>query len=436
MKRSFLLTTTIVLICFTCLSAWAGGEKEAVAAKPKTVTIWHHWPSTGPQGQAFEKMVPEYNASQSGYNADALYMAGAAAAGGMIQKIMTAVAAGDPPDVATTNAFHVPRLTGADAIYSLEDLLPKDEFETLKKDTNIMGTFFDIGGKRRAWLVNQKGAALCYNKTLFKEAGLDPAKGPDTWDQIVEFGKKLTKDTSGDGIPDQFGWMMHSEIKQYTLIHWNYPLLAYGGQLMNDARTDVTFQEQPGVDALQLWVDMVHKYKISTLSPPGGQDGSEAFLTGKMAMDIIEIDILARRNQMDFEFGVSELPKKVRRGFYTAGQSMVIFKDAKNPEGALDFLRWFTSPEPSAKFAMLCAHFPARKSGIDLPFYQKYMKDDPDIIPFSKSLEYSFPKPNVIPFLGMQLEIAKQIERALYQRASPKEALDEAAKVCREKLKG
>ena len=431
MNRSLATPTAIaVLICLTCLSAWTGGEKEAGATKPETVTIWHHWASTNPQGQAFEKIVPEYNASQSGYNADALFMAGAAAAGGMIQKIMTAVAAGDPPDVATTNAFHVPKLTGADAIYSLEDLLPKDEVNTLKKDTNIMGNFFDIGGKRMAWLVNQKGAALCYNKTLFKEAGLDPAKGPDTWDQVIEFGKKLTKDTNADGMPDQFGWMMHSDIKQYTLIHWNYPLLAYGGQLMNDARTDVTFQEQPGIDALQLWVDTLHKYKISTLSPP-----PEAFLTGKMAMDIIEIHILAQRNKMDFEFGASELPKKKRRGFYTAGQSMVIFKKAKNPEGAVDFLRWFTSPEPSAKFAMLCAHFPARKSGIDLPFYQKYMKDNPGIIPFAKSLEYSFPKPNVIPFLGMQLEIAKQIERALYQRATPREALEEAAKVCRQKLK-
>ena len=81
-------------------------------------------------------------------------------------------------------------------------------------------------------------------------------------------------------------------------------------------------------------------------------------------------------------------------------------------------------------------NFPSRKSGLDLPFYRDYLANDPDYIPLSESLEYSFTKPNVLPFLGIQLEIAKQIEAALYQKSTPEAALKEAARVAREKMKG
>ena len=49
--------------------------------------------------------VQEYNDAQSEYQVDALFMAGGAAAGGMIQKLLTAVASDDVPDVSSTNAF-------------------------------------------------------------------------------------------------------------------------------------------------------------------------------------------------------------------------------------------------------------------------------------------------------------------------------------------
>ncbi len=423
----------LIMLLGAAMLTTAGGKGEQAATGPSTVTVWHHWASTDPIGQAFEMAVKEYNEAQSKYKVDALFMAGGAAAGGMIQKVLTAVASGDVPDVSSTNAFWVMRLAGADAIVPLDDLLSADELAKLKADTNIMGEFFDVKGKRMAWLVDQRGVALCYNKDMFKEAGLNPSVSPETWDDVVEFGRKLAKDTNGDGILDQYGYDMYSSVQQYTLIHWGYPLLAFGGTLMNADRTDVTFQEPPGVAALQLWVDLVNKYKISAVTQD--QQQMTDFIAGRVAMGIHEIHILATRDRMGFDIGVGEIPKKVRRGFYTAGQSMVVMKDAKNIKGAVDFLKWFTSPEPATRFAMRHDNFPARKSGLDLPFYKDYLAKDPDYIPFAKSLEYSFTKPNVTPFLGMQLEIAKAIEAALYQKATPEAVLQEAAKVCREKLK-
>ncbi len=41
--------------------------------------------------------------------------------------------------------------------------------------------------------------ALIYNKTKFKEAGIDPDKPPQNWDELYDYAVKLTKDKNGDG---------------------------------------------------------------------------------------------------------------------------------------------------------------------------------------------------------------------------------------------
>ena len=45
---------------------------------------------------------------------------------------------------------------------------------------------------------------MYYNTKMFKEAGIE--KAATTWDEFVADAKKLTKDTNGDGKPDQWGF--------------------------------------------------------------------------------------------------------------------------------------------------------------------------------------------------------------------------------------
>ena len=41
---------------------------------------------------------------------------------------------------------------------------------------------------------------ICYNPELFEKAGLDPAKGPETWDDIREYAKQITDKTGEYGF--------------------------------------------------------------------------------------------------------------------------------------------------------------------------------------------------------------------------------------------
>lgn len=47
---------------------------------------------------------------------------------------------------------------------------------------------------------------LIYNRELFRAAGLDPARPPQNWTEFLDYAKRLTRDTDGDGRVDQWGF--------------------------------------------------------------------------------------------------------------------------------------------------------------------------------------------------------------------------------------
>ncbi len=116
----------------------------------------------------------------------------------------TAVAAGTPPDVGNLGPQLDFALGGV-----LLDLKPfVDASAKIKPDM-----FFKESYENASWKNMQFGVpalecyvrlGLDYNEKLVGEAGLDPSKPPETWDEVFEWHKKLTKfDAAGNLL--QFG---------------------------------------------------------------------------------------------------------------------------------------------------------------------------------------------------------------------------------------
>jgi arabinosaccharide transport system substrate-binding protein len=100
---------------------------------------------------------------------------------------------------------------------------------------------------------------IFYNKALFDEAGVsvDDIK---TWDDYVEAGKKLTKDTDGDGKIDQ--WM--SPVCNASA--WPFHMMArqLGSDLFNEDG-DLIIDREENVRVLELMQDLVYKYEIGSI---------------------------------------------------------------------------------------------------------------------------------------------------------------------------
>jgi sn-glycerol 3-phosphate transport system substrate-binding protein len=116
-----------------------------------------------------------------------------------VVKAMTAAKAGNAPDVAV--------LLSTDMFTLIDDDLiePYDAIATSEGDKTWIKSFYpalmensQAGGHTWGIPFQRSTIVQYWNKEAFKAAGLDPDKAPRTWDEMVAFGKKLTKrDASG-----------------------------------------------------------------------------------------------------------------------------------------------------------------------------------------------------------------------------------------------
>lgn len=129
--------------------------------------------------------------------------------------------------------------------------------------------------------------AFVINTAAFEEAGLDPANPPKTWDEVGEMGQKLVV-MDGDTMTRRgfdflylhAGWY-HNQLG--TL------LLQTGGQVVADDGATVTVADPESVAALQIWYDMIYKYKIAdpNIASREATVPYQDFIDGKVAMSLM-----------------------------------------------------------------------------------------------------------------------------------------------------
>lgn len=98
-----------------------------------------------------------------------------------------------------------------------------------------------------------------YNKTMFEAAGipLPSVDDPYTWDEFIDVAKKLTLDTDGDGVLDQWGTGLNAQWNLQSFVWSN------GGDWLNDDRTEVTVDSPEFAEALQFFADMQNVAQVT-----------------------------------------------------------------------------------------------------------------------------------------------------------------------------
>ena len=159
-------------------------------------------------------LTADYVAQTPGVNIEAVY---AGSYQDTITKVLTAVKGGNPPQLSVILSVDMFTLIEEDAIVAFDDLITTDE-ERAWID-GFYPAFMEnsqTGGKTYGIPFQRSTPVLYWNKEAFKEAGLDPDTPPANWDEMVSFGKKLTK-TDSDGNVSQWGVRIPSSGFPYWL---------------------------------------------------------------------------------------------------------------------------------------------------------------------------------------------------------------------------
>lgn len=90
--------------------------------------------------------------------------------------------------------------------------------------------------------------ALWYRKDLFREAGLDPNRGPRTWDEFYEYAQKLTILEKG-----QYGWMTHTGEPGYNFTNFLFQAGTEPIIQDKDGTWKAVYNNSAGIEALKFY---------------------------------------------------------------------------------------------------------------------------------------------------------------------------------------
>lgn len=384
---------------------------------------WEKW--TGHEGAAMQRVVDAFNASQSRIFVRYLVISA------IHQKAMTAIAGGDPPDIIGLWNFNVTPYAESGAIIPLDDLAPKFG---LSLDAYAPGVRQIMARRDRWWAtVNTAGTlAMYYNKSIFRQVGLDPERPPRTIEEFDEAHRKILKrDASGNLSRVGF---LHTEPGWWQWI-WGYH---FGGQLV-DVDTEQAAINSPQNHAAYQWfqsyprdlgADKVERFRSSF----GSYNTPEnAFLTGKVAM-VIQGPWMANMVEKfapSLDYGVAPFP--VETSVYRPDEPMalidtdilVIPRGARNPEASMEFIAYTQRQDVTELLATAhCKGSPLRSQS------EAFINNHPNRGVKLHSDLFASPRAFVCPQTRVWQEIKDKFDVAALQmwtlKQNQREALDRA----------
>lgn len=401
-----------------------GLDKKPAKGRKENIEIYHPWGA--PTGAGLVQLAEEFEAAQPDIGVRMVYAPAGVGGGAVQQKLFTAIAGNNPPDV----AMLVPMQTAQWAeLGIMTDLTDWFDAAGLKEEDFFAPAWESMYYRGRVWQLQwdaDPNFPFFWNKGLFEESGLDPDKPPETIDELTEFSKQILKKdganvTKVGTIPwDTYGGS--NSIFTYGF--------AFGGDFYDKERDVVTPDHELVVDALEWMVqyakDIGGADRIAVV-PPGL--AFHRLSSGNVGMDPLVApnyrDIL--NNVKDIELGTALLPyqppgaERLGAGAWFGGWSAFIPSKSQHKEAAWEFIRWISAtPEGTKKQYELVGFPPALQTA---PVLQE-IKDDPIMAPYYDVLVTATkarPTMGVSDFYFQKLD--EQMELAIFGEVSAIEAL-------------
>jgi multiple sugar transport system substrate-binding protein len=259
---------------------------------------------------------------------------------------------------------------------------------------------------------------LAYRIDFFKAAGLDPNKPPTTWDELVDYAKKLTKRQGGKVSRAGLDITYIQGGEQILLVF--YAQRKKGAHLWEEGGKP-TFYTPEGIETLQWLVDLKVKHDVLVPSDAHALMGT-AFEQGAAAMGFPKSQGLpALLKAQPGNVGFAKPTMYEDNAALTLGTFIGVYKNARQQKEAFDFQEYLYSPDSMWAIYKGILFLPSRDS-----LEQKFVADQPfnEVLAFclKKSVNY-----NINPHFGeARTTVQEQIAEAFYGNKTPEQALKDA----------
>jgi multiple sugar transport system substrate-binding protein len=413
------LAATTLAVAGCGSDANGGGTTSASGSSSSTIQIWEGW--TGQEAKSFAKLVSQYEAQHPGQKVDTLYVNSDDA----LQKVLTAVKGGSPPDIAYLYGSWAPNVAQIPQVVDLTQVV---------KQASVNWNDFYVG-ERNVATVNGKvigipalvdNLAVVYNKKLFAKAGLALPTASWTWQDFVNDAQKLT-----DASAKQYGTAYVTPGSEDTVWHYEPLLWEAGGSLLTPDNKQAAFNSPAGLKALQTLQTMAVTDKSMYLDPTDSAYAN-LFNSGKIGMLVTgPWDLSAFPN---VDYGVQTMPSfpGASGGDQTISgpDNWVVFNNGTSQVSAAEqFLLWLTAPAQVKSWSLQTGNLPIRASVAGMSgFAQQMDAMQPGMSTFIDNLSnVKQSRPQISTYPQVSQVIGTMVDSVLLGKATPQAALAAAA---------
>lgn len=285
------------------------------------ITVWTFF--SGGEGFLVTDLIKRFNAE----NPDIEVVEQIVEWGQLYNKLITAISAGDPPDVSVMHLSVLPEFASRGTLVALDKYVSKDILGDYVPEI-LAKAHYD--GKLYAIPFDTHPMVLYYNKKLLRQAGLVDAKGevllPKTWDELLSYAKQVKEKLGLEvGISSEIGAMMGERLfmAYYTQL---------GGQIYDEKTKTLKLDFQ----MVKKTYEFISSLYTSGVTKTMTYDTAESlFQNNQSPFHLNGVWVMAVYPTLkDLEFGVTNLPAVTGSKPYTwaDSHSWVIPKKPKDDQ--------------------------------------------------------------------------------------------------------
>ena len=402
-------TAALVLAACGSGSSGSGGT---------TITIWEGY--TQVEAKAFGNLVSTFNKTHHGIHVNALETNNDYA----LQKVLTAVRGGTPPDIAYLYGSWAPNVAKIPTVVDLTSMVHSKavNWQDFYPGERAVAT---VGNKIIGVPALVDNLAIVYNKTLFQKAGLAPPSPNWTWDDFRAAAKKLTNPAA-----KQFGWSIPADASEDTVWHWEAMLWEAGGQILNASHTKAAFNSPQGLEAMTMLKDMAVDDKSVYIDTTNSKY-TNLFNANKVGMLVTGPWDLST---IHVPYGVQIMPtfpgSAAGHQSISGPDNWVVFNNGSaRTKAAETFLTWLTAPAQVKSFSLATGDLPTRASiGNDPSVVNQMNQKLPGLKTFVENLSnVKQARPQVTSYPKISEALGNAIVGVLLGKLTPQAALSQAA---------
>lgn len=397
-------TVAVLLVAVSVGAGCGGGSSEKPApggsSSPGGVRLefWHT--RRGDQEKSLQAICDEYEKATPGVEIEPVYQG---TYGELNKKTRAAIQAKSLPDLSVAYEDHVSEYMANQVIRPLDDLiadsevgLSEEERKDIPEQYMAANRYARFNNQLLSFPFTKSNLVMYYNRSLMEKAGLKTP--PKTWGEFEQQAAAITK---ANGKP---AYVFSADAS--TLDGMIY---SYGGKILDPKSGKTHFDEPATVRLLEMLQRMA---KAGTLQLASGDDAGNLFIGQAAAFGT---DTSASRAyfeiQIDktFDWDITMIPhaEGAEPATVMYGPNVILFKSTPEQEReAWKFVRYFTSPPVTARWARETGYLPVRKSAVEQPEMQQFYQQNARARHVYEILPMAKPEPNVV---GWQ-EVRKLLE--------------------------